>query len=146
MKRIVVPLVIIIVLGVVSYLLFNNNPPDPIVTVKGDKIEVVQGSYCWRGFINAECVDMISPPDIIKHEELKPFVVSPGEKMLIEFKKEPKKNTLVVNIWINNEETESVSISDNVLLAPKEKGIYVYDVSARWERGSSSYAFVIVVE
>lgn len=40
---------------------------------------------------------------------------------------------------------ESVPISDNIVLLPKEKGIYVYNVYARWDKGSSSYAFIIEV-
>ncbi|MGD6942898.1 hypothetical protein ACQCT6_12760 [Cytobacillus gottheilii] len=51
-----------------------------------------------------------------------------------------------VNQWLSNEETKDVSINDHVILLPKEKGIYVYDVSASWEKGRSVFAFVIEVK
>ena len=37
-------------------------------------------------------------------------------------------------------------LNENVLLVPKEKGVYIYSVSANWEKGSSSYVFVIEVK
>ena len=50
------------------------------------------------------------------------------------------------NKWITNEETENVKLYDHVLTAPKEKGVYVYDIYASWEKGSSSDVFVIEVQ
>lgn len=91
---------------------------------------------CWYDF----------PPEIIKHHGLKPVVVTAEAKLKVEFKNEPLKNTLSANKWISHNESETVNIDDHVLTAPKEKGIYVYDLCARWEKGDASYAFVIEVE
>lgn len=41
---------------------------------------------------------------------------------------------------------ENVLLNNNVLFMPKEKGVYIYSVSAQWEKGSSSYNFVIEVK
>ncbi|MFD0048839.1 hypothetical protein ACFVHQ_05820 [Actinomycetes bacterium NPDC127524] len=92
------------------------------------------------------CADTSSPPQIIKYHDIKPIVASRQSKLKIEFKNKPKEDTLHVTQWLTNEKTENVSINDNVILLPKEKGIYVYDVSAKWKKGNSSYAFVIEVK
>ncbi|MGP7817679.1 hypothetical protein [Niallia sp. 01092] len=145
-------LISILIIGVVSIGVYfiiglsSTKPPSPIITVGDKKVEVAQGSYCWDGLFNSVCADTSSPPEIIKHQELKPVVVSPQSQLKIEFENKPKENTLGVNRWLTNEKTENVPLSDNVILLPKEKGVYLYDVSARWEKGSSSYAFVIEVQ
>ena len=149
MKKNVITLIVVGLLVAGLYLLsglISNKPPTPTITVGDKEVKVVQGSYCWNGLINAGCTDMTSPPDLIKHHELTPVVVPPESELKIEFKREPKENTLHVNEWITDEETENVPINDNVILLPKEKGIYVYDVSARWEKGDSIFAFVIEVK
>ncbi|MEG0578069.1 MAG: hypothetical protein RR500_09465 [Bacilli bacterium] len=76
---------------------------------------------------------------------MKPVIVSPESELKIKFNKEPNENTMGATKWLINNELESVSLNDGVLIVPKEKGVYVYDVHARWEKGSSSYAFVIEV-
>jgi len=149
MKKSLSILIVLVVLAVGVYYaigLFNVKPPTPSITVEEKKVESVQGSYCWEALLRGVCADMISPPELIEFQELKPVVVSPQSRLKIEFKKEPKENTLIVNRWLTNGEIENVPISDNVVLLPNEKGIYVYDVSARWDNGSSSYAFVIEVK
>ncbi|MFF2288714.1 hypothetical protein [Peribacillus butanolivorans] len=138
---------IVLVYGIYFIIrLFNSEPPSPNITIGDKSVSTAQGSYCWSGLLNAKCVDMISPPMIIKHEGLKPAVVSPEAQLKVEFKNEPKKNTLGANKWISSEETETAKLNDNVLTAPKEKGVYVYDIFARWEKGDSSYVFVIEVQ
>lgn len=148
MKKFSITLLVLIVLAFGIYFvigLFNAKPPSPIITVEEKKIEVAQGSYCWDGLYNSICVDTLSPPMLIDHHEIKPVIISPKSELKIEFKKEPNKNTLGVNRWLNDNEVKNISLSNNVLIAPKEKGVYVYDVHARWEKGDSSYAFVIEV-
>lgn len=148
MKKSLITLIVLVLLGVGIYFIFgliNTNLPEPTITVEGKKVEVAQGSYCWNGLINSGCVDMISPPGIIEHQGLKSVVVSPASELKIEFEKEPSANTLGVNRWLNDNEVEDVSLNNNVLIAPKEKGVYIYDVNASWEKGNSSYVFVIEV-
>lgn len=149
MKKSLITLIVLVLLGVGIYFvigLFNINPPEPTITVEGKKVEVVQGSYCWDGLFNSICADTSSPPELVKNQGLKPVAVSPESEIKIEFKKEPNENTLGVSNWISDNEIEEVSLSNNVLIAQKDKGVYVYDVHARWEKGSSGYAFVIEVQ
>ncbi|OEF99895.1 hypothetical protein BHF71_07225 [Vulcanibacillus modesticaldus] len=137
---------VVLVIGAIPIIgLLSSEPPIPTITVGDKEVTTVQGSYCWSGLLKAKCVDMISPPEIIKHAGLRPVVVSPEAQLTIEFKNEPKKNTLGANRWINNEETEVVQLNDNVLTVPKENGVYVYNIFASWEKGNSSYVFVIEV-
>lgn len=148
MKKFLTILLVSVVLLIGVYLFigqFSSEPPSPTITVGDKNVSVAQGSYCWSGFLNAKCVDMISPPEIIKHHGLKPVIVSPESQLRIEFKNEPKVNTLGANWWVSNGETEDVQLNDNVITLPKEEGVYVYETFARWEKGSSSYVFVIEV-
>ncbi|WP_341321263.1 hypothetical protein NSQ62_16920 [Solibacillus sp. FSL H8-0523] len=146
MKKVLISLLAVVVLVGGIYFVLNLKPPKPVITIENKTVEVAQGSYCWNGLINAQCVDMISPPDMIKHHELKPVVVSPGAELKIKFKRKPLVDTLNASIWFSNDEIENAPLNDNVLVAPKEKGVYIYSVSANWEKGSSGYVFVIEVK
>ncbi|SDN22480.1 hypothetical protein [Bacillus sp. OK048] len=148
MKKFLAIFLALVVLGIGANFMidqFRATPPSTTITVGDKKVSVAQGSYCWRGFLNAKCVDMISPPEIIKHQGIKPTIVSPEAELKIDFKNKPNR-TIEANIWINNGETEAVPLNDNILIAPKDKGVYVYDIFAKWEKGDSSYVFVIEVK
>lgn len=139
-------LVIVIAVGLYFIVgVFDAKPPSPTISVDGKKIDVAQGSYCWDGLLNASCVDTISPPDLIAHDNIKPTIVSPESELNIEFTEQPSKNTLAVNQWLDNKEVVNVPINNHVLKTPKETGVYVYDVHAGWKQGDAAYAFVIEV-
>jgi hypothetical protein len=148
MKKVIINLVIFVFLGVGIYFvigLFKVNPAEPTVTVDEKKLEVARGSYCWDGLFNSICEDTISPSMLIEHYEIKPVIVSPESELKIEFEIEPNTNTLGVNRWFNDNEVEGVPLRNNILIAPREKGVYIYDVHASWKKGSSSYVFLIEV-
>lgn len=148
MRKWLIFLLVLTMLGIGIYFAVqqcNAKPPSPTITVGDKEVAVAQGSYCWNGFLNSICADTISPLEMMKHQELKPVVVSPKSQLKIKFKNKPKENTLRVNRWLSNEEIENVPLNDNILTIPKEKGVYIYDISARWEKGDSSYAFAIEV-
>ena len=149
MKRAAYIIIVIVALAIGAYVFMNvwhSKPPRPMITADGKHVKAEQGTYCWAGFIKGECVDMISPPEIIAEHSTKPVKVSPGAEVKIEFAYKPDKHTLGANQWINRNESEGVSVHDNVFKIPKEKGVYIYDVHAAWDEGSSSYVFVIEVE
>lgn len=91
-----------------------------------------------------ECVDKISPPEILDNNKIVPFSVSPQSKIKINFKKQPEK--VEVEKWMNNDESEKVIVEDNSISVPNEKGKYIYIISGRWDKGSSSYIFSIKVK
>lgn len=88
---------------------------------------------------------MISPDGIVEHHDMKPVVVAPNAKMKIDFRMKPKKGTLGANLWDSDNEIKNARLKGNALTAPKEKGIYIYSIHANWEKGDSSYVFVIEV-
>lgn len=51
-----------------------------------------------------------------------------------------------VEEWVSGDEVELVKIQDNTFSVPKEKGIYIYSIFGRWDKGASSYIFVIEVK
>lgn len=105
MKKSLSILIVLVILAVGVYYaigLFIVKPPTPIITVEGEKVEWVQGSYCWEELFKGVCADMISPPELVEFQELNPIVVSPQSQLKIEFRKEPTENTLRVDIWHTN--------------------------------------------
>lgn len=149
MKRIVLfvfPIILLIAFAFFGKTFVSGEPPLPSITVDGKPITVFQGSYCWRGFLGGKCVDMASPPEIIKFHRVVPEKISPESILSINFKNEPLSDSVRANLWISDEQTEELSINDNQLIAPKEKGVYVYDIYARWDKGDASFVFCIEVE
>lgn len=149
MKKFFITLLILVGLGFGIYFvvgLFTHTPPSPTITVDEKELDVARGSYCWEGLFNATCADTIPPPELIQHHKIEPVIVSSESELKIEFEKEPNENTVGVTRWLSNNEVEGVSLNNNVLIVPKEKGIYIYDVHASWDKGSSSYAFIIEVK
>ncbi|MFG3612901.1 hypothetical protein [Rummeliibacillus stabekisii] len=147
MKKIIMAFLLILVIAGGFYVnsLLNSKPPLPIIRAGHENVAKVRGSYCWEGLISSECVDTIPPPELIKSENLTPVIASPSSKLKIVFKNEPKKNTISVSKWLTNNQVEDVELNKNTIVLPQEKGIYVYDVSANWEKGSASYAFAIEI-
>lgn len=146
MKKFMISLIVLLCSVFGIYFVISSKPPSPIITVEGKKVGVVQGTYCWEGLFNNECADTTSPPELIKHKGLKATIVSPESDIKIEFKTKPNKNSMGVNQWLQNGEPTNATLNGNVITAPKEEGVYVYDVFARWDKGSSSYAFIIQVQ
>lgn len=145
MKKLLIA-TLVVVIFICTIIFFSNSPPKLTITTESKEIEVVQGSYCWKGLIQGECIDKISPTDLIKQHELKPTIVSFDEKIKLKFKRKPIENTLNAAIFFNNDEIEKVPLDGNILTVRKEKGIYIYSISANWEKGSSSYIFIIEVK
>lgn len=55
-------------------MLLNTRPQKPVVLSANKLVPTVQGTYCWRNIINNECVDKISPPEIIANKKLFRFL------------------------------------------------------------------------
>ncbi|WP_447403063.1 hypothetical protein ACE1MS_22805 (plasmid) [Lysinibacillus sp. fkY74-1] len=145
MKGIKISIITLFILVfVLIIMLLNAGPPKPIVLSANNKITIVQGSYCWKKIIGTECVDKISPPEILDNNKIVPFSVSPQSKIKINFKKQPEK--VEVEKWMNNGESEKVIVEDNSISVPNEKGKYLYIISGRWDKGSSSYIFSVKVK
>lgn len=77
--------------------------------------------------------------------EHKPTVVPSNEEVTIKFKESPL-GKLVVTQWIDEDNTTSITVKNDKIKVPKEKGVYVYYVTANWEKGRGHYAFSIEVK
>ncbi len=142
--KIIMTILFIVLLSILAILL-TSGPPKPIVTVEGTKITLVQGSYCWKRIAGTGCVDKISPPELLENKKITPLPVSPNSEIKIKFTKPPIDEIEVEN-WLNNSESPLVTVEDDAFTAPKEEGIYIYSVSGRWAKGSSSFIFSIRVK
>lgn len=76
----------------------------------------------------------------------KPIVVSPNDKITIDFKRNPNSETLLVEQWFEEHKQKEIELDDGSLLVPAEKGIYVYHIYAWWKQGDGNYAFSVEVK
>ncbi len=129
--------------------LTGDTPPMPMVSLGGESVEVVRGSYCW----NASCVDYAGPPELL--EGKMPFQVQKGEQINIEFDFEPEPSSIELSKMLGTDEGEWVTenLVDDAWIVPDEEGIYYYDFMVHWysedenySSGDASYAFVIQVK
>ena len=130
----------LIIMGLLVFEPFRTEPPSPAVMVSNTKVSTTQGSYCWSGILSTKCVEQILPK---KHA---PTPVSPGEEVTIDFRTSPIAQSLKVEQWIDEDHVHPIKMKDNALVAPTEKGVYVYYVTANWNKGDGHYAFSIVVQ
>ncbi|MGE7842564.1 hypothetical protein ACQKNX_17355 [Lysinibacillus sp. NPDC093712] len=137
--------ILFIVVFAIMTILLTSGPPKPIVSAEGETITLVQGSYCWNKIIGFQCVDKIPPPDILEIKKITPFPVAPNSEIKIRFKKPPI-DEIEVEKWLSNSESPLVKVEGDVFSAPQEKGIYIYTISGRWDKGSSSFVFSIRVK
>lgn len=135
----------LIVTAILIFEPFRSEPPTPSVTIGNVGIPTTQGSFCWEGPISSQCVDKIYTSPLEMAAEHKPTVVPSNEEVTIKFKESPL-GKLVVTQWIDEDNTTSITVKNDKIKVPKEKGVYVYYVTANWEKGRGHYAFSIEVK
>ncbi len=138
-------LLLVIVLFLVVIIMKVNRIPSITVTSEGKKVTTVQGSYCWNGFLNSKCEDLLSPYLLVDEENIEPISINQGSKINIDFNPSPIDGKYEAYIWKDIEKTVKANMKGNILEAPTQKGSYVYEISADWKRGQVSYAFIIEV-
>ncbi|WP_341202470.1 hypothetical protein [Planomicrobium okeanokoites] len=136
----------VLILAILIIEPFRMEPPTPNVTVNGKEIPTTQGSYCWRGIIISQCVDFIHTTPLDMAKEHNPTLISPQEKIGVDFRKEPLSGTLVIEQWIDENNIKEIELINDSISTPQEKGIYVYHIKALWKEGDGNYAFSVVVE
>jgi len=119
-------------------------PPKAAVKAGDTEIPVVPGSFCWLARGVGKCVDTVSPPELVKNQ--RPVTVKPGSTLQISFSQNPVAKSMGANQWIGGRPSPVPVVEENMIILPAEKGEYIYDIFARWEQGSASYAFVVSVE
>lgn len=128
-----------IILFIIVVAPFKSSPPVPTVKAGHTTIQTTEGSYCWSGLTSSECVDTAyaSIEDMAK--EHTPTTVAPSETISLHFKDAPN---VTVSKTIDGKSAD-VPLTNNQFNAPKKPGIYIYSVSADWERGSGLYVFSV---
>lgn len=112
----------------------------------GEKeIPTVGGSYCWSGLLSSRCVDYVYANPLEMAKEAKTINIAPNEEIAINFKTEPLDGTYKIEQWIDDHRQKEIELNNGIFLAPSDKGLYIYYITARWKRGDGSYAFSIKV-
>jgi len=124
------------------------------VTIFDKQYKMNDGGYEWerKKGLSGQVVqsDHASPFDMASNIE--PIYVSPEEKINITIDGQPNISVYFVNSMGREKEVEVKSWE---IIAPSEKGQYIYEVVAewsngpdpdKWTRGKVSYVFVVYVE
>ncbi|WP_144699667.1 hypothetical protein [Fictibacillus phosphorivorans] len=138
-------LTLILISGFFTYYILNAKPPSASAKTETNiTIPVKQGSYCWDGFLNGECRDMVEP---FMMNDIEPVTVAPGEKIEISYNRKPVKISKEVMVWFKSQsDPKSVNLEDGTIVAPQESGTYAVSTHGNWKRGSASHVFFIKVK
>ncbi|MBH0168233.1 hypothetical protein [Fictibacillus sp. 18YEL24] len=138
-------LTLILISGFFTYYILNAKPPSAsAITEANITIPVKQGSYCWDGFLNGECKDMVEP---FMMNDIEPVTVAPREKIEISYNRKPVKISKEVMVWSKSQsDPKSVNLEDGTIVAPQESGTYAVSTYGNWKRGSASHVFFIKVK
>jgi len=145
MKKLASLIVVVAMIAGIAYMNYSFEKPFLTIKVAQTPVEVTEGTYCWNHFTSSECVDMMSPTQMIDENYLVPTAVKPGATLTYTFSRTPLKDSVELLLWEQNDE-KKVPLNKNVFRAPKKQGTYVYSISARWENGDASYIFAIQVK
>lgn len=98
------------------------------------------------GLLSGRCEDTIYASPIEMTRKHTPTIVSPNDKITIDFKRDPNSETLLVEQWFDEQKQAEIELEDGSFLVPSEKGIYVYHVFAWWKQGDGNFAFSVEVK
>ncbi|MBH0157275.1 hypothetical protein IHV10_12915 [Fictibacillus sp. 5RED26] len=147
-KKKVLPLVLtfLLISGFFTYYIMNAKPPTASAKTEANvTIPVKQGSYCWDGFLNGECRDMVEP---FMMNDIEPITVAPSEKITISYNRKPIKVSKEVMVWSKSQsDSKRVKLlEDGTFVAPQDSGTYAVSTDGNWKRGSASHVFFITVK
>ncbi|WP_182104250.1 hypothetical protein [Niallia taxi] len=145
MKKLISLLIVGILLSMIIFFESRVSMPAAIFTINGQIVPTVQGSYCWDGVLQSVCSDAPTPEIVWKEKEIEAVYVHPGDRVKLTFTRTPFENSINVANWSNDQENTAV-LDGNYLVLPEKRGVYIYVVSAKWERGSSAFTFIVEVE
>jgi hypothetical protein len=114
-------------------------PQTPVVRVDGNTIWLMGESQLKTG---EETQYSMLPPERVKDAE--PVPVSQAAELTVHFQKKPV--LLQLNRWQDMKVAERKIMKGDSIYLPKQPGVYVYDLYAKWDEGYASYAFVVEVQ
>lgn len=119
--------------------------PDLKISTNGFEILVSKGGYEWTnnvGLSSKETIiaDTASPDQIAK--TMNGNKVKPQSELILDFSEKP--NNVKVIPWGELKDTP-YTFTDEKIIVPKEKGIYIYEVLGEWIQGYVSYTVKVIV-
>ncbi|BBH21967.1 hypothetical protein Back11_33120 [Paenibacillus baekrokdamisoli] len=117
-------------------------PPQPKVMAGTVDIPTTQSTYCWG---KLGCADYAGGIIMVKNK-IK-AIVSPDTLIKIKYNYSTSPSKLTVTQLEENNKSILVQLSNNCFQAPKESGVYYYEISASWQtKGDTSSVFAIEVK
>lgn len=121
-------------------------PPKARVLAGDAVIPAALRSYSWTArYMGGGMATAMSPPEFARSHRLEPVPLQSGSVLRFAF--DPNPYEVRVQRWMEgqgNGVPVPVAPGETIRL-PRETGVYVYEVSARWGRGTASYVFVVEV-
>lgn len=141
----IVMLFLFIVVGCSSKI--KEEPPEAIVKINNETIEIVKGTYQWetKGLFsnNSVIADAAAPFQIA--EDMKAKIVEQSSVANIEFN-DGSQPQLRAYLWEEEKRGAELPLNQHQIILPSEKGKYVIEINAEWSNGDSSYTFVVEVQ
>lgn len=142
-------LLLILGLGIIAYFTINTTIPKeapvPIVKYNNLIIPTVESMYNWideKKGGNSH----LSPPPEESTKDLPPIVVEPNSNLTIGFDTKYQPKQMEILLWSQGDIKSREILYDNVLSAPTEPGIYVYEINGTWDDNhDSAHSFRIEV-
>lgn len=122
-------------------------PPTRIglFTVNGTDYEMEAGGYKWerKKGLQMEVVQTDHAGPYQMADNISPIAAEPNQKVEIKVEKDPE---IAVYLITSNGREKEISLDDNQLTVPSNKGKYIYEVLAKWKNGEVTYTFVLEVQ
>lgn len=124
-----------------------KEPPELIVSSKGNEVVAVLGTYSWSydngdGSFRGIEADSFGTTEIVKHQS-HTLKTKLGSEVVLDFARTPKE--IRIKVWDNNQVLREVEVESNTFTTD-EKGNIVYEVYATWDQGSAHYAVKLNVK
>lgn len=121
------------------------NTPSLNIVCDNQSISVEKGGFKWttkEWLFNKKSVvaDSASPEQIAANMDGN--TVLPQAELKLEFSKKP--NEVTVIDWSKSKDN-AYTLKDNSIIAPKESGIYIYEIIGKWDEGQVSYTIKIII-
>ncbi|MHB1454629.1 MAG: hypothetical protein ACYCYM_11860 [Saccharofermentanales bacterium] len=150
MKKTVIYIVIIILgISAIAILIFagmkmydSHQIPELKITNNNSEVEVSKHPFSWSTLIDNRKRDYASASFIAGKQSA--AIITPESTLIFDFNNEP--DDFTVTVWGTDADGSEYEKSDNGIIVPKEKGIYVFSVIGKWKQGQVLYVFKISVE
>lgn len=125
----------------------QGEPPEAAIKINSKDIELERGSYQWTSrymlSYNTVGTDAASPSQMAEH--IKAVQINKKSFGLLSFKSHFPPE-IHAYLWKKEDRGKELTIKNNQLTLPTEKGRHVIEIEAQWQNGDVSYTFVVEVK